>query len=111
MVIADHAHAAEVAARLTAEFIVRHSLPPAVFVVAGGSDTARRLRHIPGVLAVLEPGSEGHAGDLPGLSAEEELFIAAWLVNAGQEKKARPGDKLSWDAPGRQPPDLPGKGG
>ncbi|WP_328614056.1 hypothetical protein OHS18_38265 [Amycolatopsis sp. NBC_00355] len=36
------------------------------------------------------------------LDARSRLFVGAW--QAGKEPKTRPGDGLSWDAPGFTPP-------
>ena len=42
------------------------------------------------------------------LTESEQLFMAAWLSRwQKQEAKQRPGDGLSWDAPGFTPPDPP----
>jgi hypothetical protein len=45
---------------------------------------------------------------LNGLNPTEQVFAEAWAL--GRKPKAfRPGEGLSWDAPGFQPPDGPDK--
>jgi hypothetical protein len=109
VVIADRTLSSEVARRLATEFMVWHSLPPAVFVVAvGGAAATQRLRRIPGVRAVLDPNDHRSVSDdVPDLQTDEALFVEAWLANARRKPKIRPGDTLAWDAPGRLPPDIP----
>lgn len=107
LVIADLDYGAEVARLLAAEFTVSHSLPPAIFVVTGGSADRRRLLEITGVRAVLAPGDDSGIAEVLDLSPGESLFVQAWLANAAAEPKIRPGDGQNWDAPGRLPPDPP----
>lgn len=88
VVIADRTHSAEVARRLDAEFTVRRSLPPAVFVVAGGgAPMVERLQRIPGVRAVLDPSDDRSTSDVADLSPDEALFVEAWLANARRSRR------------------------
>ena len=106
LVILSGARADEALKQLSANYNVQHVASPRVFVVVGGQDALAGLRAVPGVLAAT-------AGELPpaaleGLDEGESLFVAAWLsrIKEGPSKQ-RPGEGLSWDAPGFVPPDPP----
>ncbi len=49
------------------------------------------------------PGAE----DVAHLSPAELLFVDAWRARLDEGAKVRPGDGLSWDTTGFQPPDPP----
>jgi hypothetical protein len=59
------------------------------------------------------PGTRWYLDDVPAdvlldLAPHERIFVAAWRDRrARQTPKDRPGDGLSWDTPGFQPPDPP----
>ncbi|HWN73464.1 MAG TPA: hypothetical protein VNN15_06630 [Solirubrobacterales bacterium] len=61
------------------------------------------LEEMPGVLLCAK-GSEPSRIP-PELTEEERLWIDAWGLRT--EQKQRPGEGLSWDAPGFEPPDPP----
>lgn len=71
-----------------------------------------QLLVVPGVRAVVTGVSAdgstvvlGDASALGALSPGEQLFLRGWLTSLGLGGKNRPGDGLSWDAPGFSPPD------
>lgn len=78
-----------------------HRLPPRLLV----------LSCPPGVPAPTGvPGCQCYAGAVPapalrGLGGNQRLFAEAW--SEARKPKRRVGDGLSWDAPGRNPPDPP----
>ena len=77
---------------------VTQELPPWVAVAEFGGD------------APEEPGTSWYTGAVPpdvllDLDPRARIFIAAWLDR--RAPKDRPGDGLSWDAPGHVPPDWP----
>jgi hypothetical protein len=76
----------------------------AVVAVEGSSEYA--LASDP---AVVWAGTEPPASVRDSLAADDLLAVEAWLVRA--RPKARPGEGLSWDAPGRTPPDPPAPSG
>lgn len=45
------------------------------------------------------------ADDVADLTPAERLFVDAWRARLDEGTKVRPGDGLSWDATGFQPPD------
>jgi hypothetical protein len=63
------------------------------------------LRRGPGIRAVVE--REVPAELLSDLDEGETLFARAWEQQPGMKEKARPGEGLSWGAPGFEPPDPP----
>lgn len=107
LVVVDRAISAKIRERLAAQFPILHSLLPAVFVVSGDADAARRIARIPGVRVAADSSDDQEISELPDLSPAERLFVAAWLSNARGEPRARPGDGLKWDSLGRLPPDRP----
>jgi hypothetical protein len=79
---------------------VRQQLPPRLAIVAADEDSLRALARSPDVLSV-------HTAHVPEqvlarLDAPARTFAAAW--NERRRPKQRPGDKLPWDAPGRDAP-------
>jgi hypothetical protein len=58
---------------------------------------------------VLWAGTDPPARVLDSLAADDLLAVEAWRVRAAP--KARPGEGLSWDAPGWTPPDPPARSG
>jgi hypothetical protein len=72
-----------------------------VLVQADPEAVARAVR-IGGVLHVHE---EALPEPPPDLTPSERMFVSAW--KARQQPKTRPGEGLSWDAPGFLPPDPP----
>ncbi|GAB2937722.1 hypothetical protein [Streptomyces heilongjiangensis] len=81
---------------------VTQLLPPRLALVALPAD--------PRMQAPELPGTAWYEDDLPQrvydrLSEQEQLFVNAWKVR--RTPKQRPGNHLTWDAPGRIPPDWP----
>jgi len=92
-------------AQLRRHYRVLSVCPPRLAVVADDGTAAPGITRLSGVHAAFAgavPESE-----LAALTEMERLFVNAWLARQGADKKKRPGDKLPWDAPGFQPPDLP----
>lgn len=76
------------------------AVPPAQLLVLPGVRAVVTGKNADGSTALV-----GDAGALAGLSPGEELFLRGWLTSLGLGGKNRPGDGLSWDAPGFSPPD------
>lgn len=92
--------------QVSANFNVKQAASNRVAVVEGDQSVSAQLKTIPSVTVVP-------AGDIPSALAEkldegESLFVSAWVsrTKEGTSKK-RPGEGLSWDAPGFEPPDPP----
>jgi hypothetical protein len=106
LVIVEEARAAEVLSRVGERVEVTQRLPPRLAIARGAREALEAVRHLPGVVSVSE-------GPVPvpvlnGLNPTEQVFAEAWVL--GRKPKAfRPGEGLSWDAPGFQPPDRPDK--
>jgi hypothetical protein len=59
-------------------------------------------------------GAHWYLGNVPedvaaALTPAQRLFVDAWVSR--RRSKTRPGEGLSWDTPGREPPDWPGTPG
>lgn len=81
--------------------VVLQWLPPRIAIVRVEAN-----RPLPRAI----PGTRWYLGAIPAeVAAEftptERLFVNAWLSR--REAKTRPGEGLSWDAPGREAPDWP----
>ena len=72
-----------------------------VAVVRGGAETIRLIGGNP-QLEVATHDTRVSPEMMARLTAAEALFVKAW--QGGREKKARPGDKLDWDAKGYEAP-------
>lgn len=92
------------------------TLPPhlAVIVMPGPPEVGPPEAGEPEARPHLSAGIAVYASAPPpavmaGLSAAEQLFVAGWIART--TPKVRPGEGLSWDAPGFVPPDVPGTPG
>lgn len=96
--------------QISARYKVQQVASPRVMIVEGDESELAELKQIPGVTDVS-------TGTVPPeiankLDEGEALFVAAWISrNTGEQKKQRPGEGLSWDAPGFEPPDPAGGSG
>lgn len=90
----DRLPAIETAAR------VRQRYGERVLVVA--AETAPRLLGLAGATVFL-PGTAG-AEPPPHASEIERMGVEAWNARVASAGKSRPGDGLSWDAPGFEAP-------
>lgn len=89
-------------AHLRATGNVTQVLAPRLALVRADPDAMARAAQIEGVLNV----SDDTLPELPqDLTPSERLFVSAW--EARRQPKTRPGEGLSWDAPGFLPPDPP----
>lgn len=107
LVIVEEVRAAEALSRVGELVELTQRLPPRLAIARGTQEALEAVRHLPGVVSV----SEGAVPEpvLSGLNPTEQVFAEAWAL--GRKPKAfRPGEGLSWDAPGFQPPDRPGNG-
>ena len=93
----------EVVGDRLAQFRVPQRVSPRVFLVSGAARDD--LQALEGVLAVLEPGATLPDELRRTLTESETLFADAFARRA--ETKQRPGEGLSWDAEGFEPPDPP----
>jgi hypothetical protein len=105
LVVLHDESASQTATRLQGQFKILSRLAPRILVVDPGEHAPADLGREPGVLGVYE--RDVPADVLARLRQEEQLFVRAWAQQATQEPKVRPGEGLSWDAPGFQPPDAP----
>jgi hypothetical protein len=103
LVVLDSPHAASALAELLELASVTQVLGPRLALVRADAATAARIAKIKGVHGV----HSGTLGGIPSdLTQKERAFVSAWEMR--QRPKERPGDGLSWDAPGFTPPDPPG---
>ena len=102
VVLSDAADAME---RLSSRYAISQVASPRVVVVRRPqSEPDAVLQSRPEVLAVGEVAPSVAAG----LTETEALFVAAWAQRTREAgTKQRPGDGLSWDHPGFEPPDPP----
>jgi hypothetical protein len=82
---------------------VVQSVSPRVLLVRVTPEIADQLRTDPNVEFLT-------AGAVPPeivatLTPTESLFVNAWNMRIAKSEKSRPGEGLSWDAPGFEPPD------
>jgi hypothetical protein len=102
LVILEPRLADKTLAQLRAIANVTQVLAPRLALVRADPETMARAAQIGGVLDV----SDDTLPELPqDLSPSERLFVSAW--EARRQPKTRPGEGLSWDAPGFLPPDPP----
>ncbi len=102
LVIAAGREASSVREDLATMGAVSMVLSPRVLVVEGDRDFAAAITEMPGVeLATTEPVPQGVVDRLTEVEAAQ---VAAWNSRLRQDKKVRPGDGLSWDAEGFEPP-------
>lgn len=91
--------------QLRAQYRVTEEAPPRLIVVAADRGDIEQLRTAPGIVAVIEDAIPTNV--LESLSEAERLYADAWEARRQMGKKRRPGDGLSWDAEGFEPPDMP----
>jgi hypothetical protein len=102
LVILEPRLADKTLAQLRAIANVTQVLAPRLALVRADPETMARIAQIGGVLDV----SDDTLPELPQeLTPSERLFVSAW--EARRQPKIRPGEGLSWDAPGFLPPDSP----
>ena len=81
------------------------SVSPRVHIVRAEFGLVDRLRADPAVELVTS--DEVPPEIMASLTSAESLFVKGWQSRREQGDKARPGEGLSWDAPGFEPPDPP----
>lgn len=85
---------------------IRQVVSSRVFTVECSGAELTALRKMPDLTVVS--GGNSLPESVDNLTEGEKLFVAAWMSRQQkQETKQRPGDGLSWDAPGFTPPDPP----
>ncbi|MBS9372110.1 hypothetical protein [Rhodococcus sp. B50] len=104
LVVLAPEQADEALAEIEAVASVTQLLRPRLLLVLTDPEVREGIRRIPGVLEIYDTAPEG--GPL-GLSPEEQLFVDAWAARSAP--KTRPGEGSNWDAPGFEPPDIPGR--
>jgi hypothetical protein len=100
VVVADTRDADDIWDQLRRQVRVTQALLPRLALVALDEAAAAALAEVPGITV--------HRARPPGMAdlrEDEKLFVAAWVTRL--RSKDRPGDGLSWDAPGYHPPDMP----
>lgn len=102
LVILEPRLADKALAQLRAVANVTQVLAPRLALVRADPETMARAAQIGGGLDVYDD----TLPELPpDLTPSERLFVSAW--EARRQPKTRPGEGLSWDAPGFLPPDSP----
>lgn len=81
---------------------VIHMHHPRIVIVKTVPSLETRLQEINGVIGIYRRPMQELPTDL---TDSERLFVRAW--ERSFQPKSRPGDGLSWDAPGFVPPDMP----
>lgn len=104
LVLLETRLADEALAQLRAVANVTQVLPPRLAIVQADRETTARAARIEGVLGVYD---DAVPEVPPDLTPSERVFVSAW--EARRQPKTRPGEGLSWDAPGFLPPDPPGQ--
>ena len=102
LLILESALANQALRQLEPVVIITQALRPRLVLIQDIPGVQKRLIGIAGVAGIYHCLS----ADLPAdLSFAERVFISAW--EARQHPKSRPGEGLSWDAPGFVAPDAP----
>jgi len=101
LVILESHQADNALSRLRAVADVTQVLAPRLALIRADRNILTAAARIEGVLEIREDSLPEH---LPDFTPAERLFISAWET---RRPKARPGEGLSWDAPGFLPPDPP----
>lgn len=101
MIVSDTA--GNEAKKLVEALPVSQEISSRVRIVRMEEQQAEELRTIGGVY-IIEGGALP-AELMSSLTGTEKLFAKAWLSNAAQSRKIRPGDGADWDDPNFQPPD------
>jgi hypothetical protein len=107
LVLLDESESASSLDGLRARGAVRQVASPRLVVFSADRTRDVSVQSLPGVIAAC-------TGSVPTellarLDDSEALFASAWaLRHAETAPKQRPGEGLSWDAPGFQAPDPPG---
>lgn len=104
LVIAEASRADDTLSRVGQLVTLTQRLPPRLAIVRGERGALEAVSRLPGVLLVAEGAVPESA--LRQLNPTERIFAEAWTVGR-RSKSFRPGDGLSWDAPGFQAPDGP----
>jgi hypothetical protein len=105
LVLLNDAASADDVRRLQGQYKVLSRLPPRILVVDLEADRRAALAQDTGVRGVFD--TEVPSPVLAGLRPDERLFVDAWVQQQTPKDKSRPGEGLSWDTPGFQPPDTP----
>ena len=100
LLILDAANAGDPLLDLAEGVSIVSRMPPSIAVIKGSDESLAAVATRPGVAHSLERGEAPTA--LGGLSEAARLFVRGWLAEPAPEP--RPGDGLSWDAPGYSPP-------
>jgi len=105
LVLLHEASADQQAARLQSAYRVITLLPPRVLVLQIDDEALAEIGRDPNLAGV-------YVRDVPAeviarLRPDEKLFVEAWIQQQASGNKRRPGEGLSWDAPGFTPPDAP----
>ena len=108
LLILDEASADDVFPLLRALVSVAHIFSPRVIVVSSERDPVSTLSPLPGVRRVYAEDVSAEEIELDdafmALSREEILAARAWLLRRERSEKDRPGEGLTWDAEGFEPP-------
>ena len=102
LVILETGRSDKALAQLKTVADVTQMLAPRLVLVRPDADVQKRVSLLDGVVGVYDRAPAQLPADF---SRAERLFISAW--EARQVPKARPGEGLSWDAPGFVAPDAP----
>jgi len=100
LLILDEGSAPDLLRHLDSGLTITHRVSPRIVVLKGGDDALAEIAGRQGVNLALERGA--NQGSFEGLSEGERLFVAGWI--SSPPSRDRPGDGLTWDAPGYTPP-------
>lgn len=105
LVLLHEASASQEAARLQGTYRVIALLRPRVLVLQLDDEALAEIGRDSNLAGV-------YVRDVPAdvidrLRPDERLFVEAWIQQQASGNKQRPGEGLSWDAPGFTPPDPP----
>jgi hypothetical protein len=90
--------------------IISEYRPKIIVIELSPNNSPEEIVRINGIEAVLFSSDNavittlGDPFAIDTLSSNEKLFVRSWCVALIGGQKARPGDKLPWDAPGFIPP-------
>jgi|LGVE01.1.fsa_nt_gb hypothetical protein len=103
LVILAKPNARETLKRLKSKYTILHSISNRVVIIRADYTQYSEIPRIRGVEAIGRPEVDNEV--LITLTEQEKLFVRAWVKRLRDQSKIRPGDGLSWDHEGFEPPD------
>ena len=103
LVILAEPNAKETLKMLKSKYTILHSISNRVVIISADYTQYSEISCNRGVEAVGTPEVDNEV--LVALTEQEKLFVGAWMRRQRDQSKIRPGDGLSWDHEGFEPPD------